>query len=160
MEVRPGGRKLTGLSAQMGDLGQPPPPFELEAHWNLQGELQRFYDEVAFHGTRLQGISSLQKAGDGGLVGMVRTSIPRDWVPGDPRSRWHLDPLVIDSCLQLSIRVQRQHGRPVLPHAVGEITLQTQLSPGLVEARVRALEVREEGPAADVMLYQNGRLVG
>jgi 8-amino-7-oxononanoate synthase len=161
MEVRSGGRKLTGMSAQMGELGQPPAPVEMESQWNLQGELQRFYDEVAFHGTRLQGISSLQKAGDAGLVGMVRTSIPRDWVPGDPRSRWHLDPLVIDSCLQLCLYwVHRQHGRPVLPHAIGEITLQTQLSPGLVEARVRALEVKEEGPAADVMLYQNGRLVG
>lgn len=161
MEVRPGGRKVLGLSAQLGELGQPPHPFDIEAQWNLQGELPRFYGELAFHGTRLQGISALLKAGDCGLVGMVRTSIPRDWVPGDPRSRWHLDPLVIDSCLQLALYwVQRQHNRPVLPSGIGEITLQTQLAPGLVEARVRALDVTEEGPAADVMLYQNGRLVG
>ena len=161
MEVRPGGRKVLGLSAQIGDLGQPPAPVDIDAQWNLQGELQRFYSDLAFHGTRLQGISAFIKAGDGGLIGMVRTSIPRDWVPGDPRSRWHLDPLVIDSCLQLCLYwVQRQHNRPVLPSGIGEITLQTQLTPGLVEARVRALDVKEEGPAADVMLYQNGRLVG
>jgi len=161
MEIRTGGRKILGLSAQIGDLGQPPAPVDFDAQWNLQGELQRFYSDLAFHGTRLQGINALIKAGDGGLIGMVRTSIPRDWVPGDPRSRWHLDPLVIDSCLQLCLYwVQRQHNRPVLPSGIGEITLQTQLTPGLVEARVRALDVKEEGPAADVMLYQNGRLVG
>lgn len=161
LEVRPGGRKVLGLSARVGDLGCPPQVRDPQPEWEVQGEIRRFYEEETFHGTRLQGIVSLQRAGSQGVVGMVRTSIPRDWSPGDPRVRWHLDPLVIDSCLQLALYlVKKVYQRSVLPSGIDEITLQTQLTPGLVEARVVALPLQEEGPAADVFLYQNGRLVG
>jgi 8-amino-7-oxononanoate synthase len=160
-EIRNGGRKVLGISAQLGDLGQPPESREPAAEWDVSGELKKFYEEGTFHGTRLQGIASIQKASEAGVVGMVRTSVPRDWVPGDPRLRWHLDPLVIDSCLQLALYlVKKVYRRPVLPSGMAEITLQTQLTPGLVEARVVALPLEEEGPAADVFLFQNGRLVG
>jgi len=161
-EVRGGGRESLTVSARVGDLGQPPVhPGEIQSQWDLDGELQRFYSEVTFHGTRLQGIHSLLRADSQGVAGMVRTSIPSEWVPGDLRPRWHLDPLVIDSCLQLAFWwVHHEHGRAVLPCAISEIALMAQFAPGLVEAQVFALPVTEEGPAADILLYQKGRLVG
>lgn len=161
-EVRSGGKEVLSISARVGDLGQPPAyPEAIRSDWDLQGTLDRFYEEVTFHGSRLQGISNLLRASGQGVVGVVRTSVPSEWASGDPRPRWHLDPLVIDSCLQLALYwVHQEYQRPVLPCAISEISLLTQFAPGLVEAHVYALPLNEEGPSADILLYQNQRLVG
>jgi 8-amino-7-oxononanoate synthase len=161
-DVRPDGREVLVMSARQGVLGQAPvPAAEIEPGWDLQGELQRFYREQTFHGTRLHGIARLEKAGPQGVVGMVRTSIPRDWAPSDPRARWHFDPLVVDSSLQLALYwVMKQYKRAVLPHAIEEVALQVQLQAGLVEARVYPRNDSELGPIADVLLYQSNRQVG
>lgn len=161
-DVRPDGREVLIMSGRKGALAEAPPTLsDIEAEWELDGELQRFYREQTFHGTRLQGIVRLERASSRGIVGMVRTSIPRDWAPSDPRARWHLDPLVIDSCLQLALYwVVRRLGRAVLPHAIAEVAMQTQMVAGLVEARVFPRPDSELGPTADVMLYQSNRLIG
>lgn len=161
-DVRPDGRELLIMSARVGVFNRPPTPaHEIEAEWDLTGELARFYREVTFHGTRLQGIASLEKGGSRGVVGSVRTSIPRDWIPGDPRSRWNLDPLVVDSCLQLALYwVTRHCKRAVLPWAIAEIAMQGQLSPGLVDVRLYHMGTTDMGPVADVIMSQSGRVVG
>ncbi len=160
LELR-GSRRVVALKATLRELEPSPIAFDIEPEWQLEeGELARFYSEVTFHGSRLEGIHSVLRVGPQGIVGRVRTSIPRDWIPGDPRSQWHLDPLVIDGCLQLALLgIHRVHGRGALPSRIEEVTLLSQFTTGLLEARVRSLGVNDEGPRADIQLYQNGRLV-
>lgn len=145
-ELETGGGQIL-LSAEIGLLGRAPLPLELDADWEVENWSS-------------DGICQVLAIGEQGLVATVKTSLPREWIPGDPRSRWHLDPLVLNSCLELAGHwAFRKHGRHFAPTAIGEVTRLTNWSQGTLEVHLRA-RADGERPAADALLYQEGRLVG
>ncbi|MFT7518925.1 MAG: 8-amino-7-oxononanoate synthase [Kiritimatiellia bacterium] len=93
--------------------------------------LRSFYDDVTFHGPLLQGIESIDAVADDNVRGLVRAGTPIEWIPASSRQAWAIDPLVLDSAMQLSgyvawIRYQRA-GTPV---AMGRYVQLAAFEPG------------------------------
>ncbi|HEV8323184.1 MAG TPA: aminotransferase class I/II-fold pyridoxal phosphate-dependent enzyme [Myxococcota bacterium] len=63
--------------------------------------LDEFYRRHTFHGPLLQGVVRVEELGDAHVVGWVRTSTPRAWIPGATRDAWAADPLALDASFQL-----------------------------------------------------------
>lgn len=68
----------------------------------LPFDLETFYRSHTFHGPMLQGIERIEKMTKGGIVGLVRTSRPSDWLENTEREAWVFDPLAVDSSFQLA----------------------------------------------------------
>src|SRR5699024_6310078 len=64
--------------------------------------LERFYNELTFHGPLLAGIEEIHGVGENFVYGRVRVGTPKDWVPASQESAWTLSPLAIDSALQMA----------------------------------------------------------
>jgi hypothetical protein len=60
------------------------------------------YEDLLFHGPRFQGIEEL-RLGRNGATGILRTAAPDTLVDVPPGASWLLDPLVVDSALQLQV---------------------------------------------------------
>lgn len=79
--------------------------------------LETFYSDVTFHGPMLQGLTAIDGIGEDFVRGRLRPGSPKAWIPGSDRDRWAVDPLALDSAMQLSgyvawVRYQRA-GTPV-----------------------------------------------
>ncbi|MFK7930914.1 MAG: aminotransferase class I/II-fold pyridoxal phosphate-dependent enzyme, partial [Myxococcota bacterium] len=79
--------------------------------------LADFYSDVTFHGPLLQGLTALDGIGEDFVRGRLRAGTPKAWIPGSKRAQWSVDPLALDSVMQLSgyvawVRYQRA-GTPV-----------------------------------------------
>ena len=76
-----------------------------------------FYAQVTFHGPLLAGVQSLDGVGDDFARGRIRGGVPSAWIPGTSRTQWSVDPLALDSAMQLSAMVAwsryRRAGTPV-----------------------------------------------
>ncbi|MBN2799865.1 MAG: aminotransferase class I/II-fold pyridoxal phosphate-dependent enzyme [Deltaproteobacteria bacterium] len=100
--------------------------------------LAEFYRDITFHGPLLQGIVSIDAVGDDFVLGRVRTGTPSDWSAADPRARFHLDPLVLDSAMQLSAYVAwTRYGRAGTPVSMKRYTQLRPLPAGELLAEVR-----------------------
>ncbi len=88
-------------------------PFEgsLEAPPRIEGgaapslSLDDFYRDVTFHGPLLQGATGIDGVGEGFIRGRVRVGDPKDWEPATSRRRFTIDPLALDSAMQLAAHV-------------------------------------------------------
>ncbi|MCU1257565.1 MAG: beta-ketoacyl synthase, partial [Bryobacterales bacterium] len=61
------------------------------------------YESWLFHGPLFEGIQDIEAMGENGIIGALRPSSPAMFLAGSPSSDWLIDPLVIDSGLQLLI---------------------------------------------------------
>lgn len=100
--------------------------------------LAEFYGGITFHGPLLQGITAIEAVGADFVRGRVRPGTPRAWIPGTTRSRFAVDPLALDSAMQLSgyvawVRYQRA-GTPV---GIGRLVQLRPLPEGELIAEVR-----------------------
>ncbi|MCB9665585.1 MAG: aminotransferase class I/II-fold pyridoxal phosphate-dependent enzyme [Alphaproteobacteria bacterium] len=116
--------------------------------------LREFYDHVTFHGPKLQGIERIERVGDDFVVGVVRTGQPRAWSPGTAREAFVVDPLALDSALQLAAYVAwiryRRAGTPV---SIGRLSLLAPLAPATAHAaEVWFGEASEDRFSATVVL--------
>ncbi|MFT5434208.1 MAG: malonyl CoA-acyl carrier protein transacylase, partial [Myxococcota bacterium] len=99
--------------------------------WREGGEspklsLQSFYDDHTFHGPLLQGITHLDSVGVDFIQGRLKRGERSDWVPAESES-WQVDPLVLDSAMQLTAYVAfTRFGRAGTPVSIGKLT---QLAP-------------------------------
>jgi len=79
--------------------------------------LDRFYAEVTFHGPLLAGIRSVDGVGSDFVRGRIATAMPSEWAPDTRREAFTVDPLALDSAMQLAALVawDRTHraGTPV-----------------------------------------------
>jgi 8-amino-7-oxononanoate synthase len=77
----------------------------------------RFYAEATFHGPLLAGISAFDAVGSDFIRGRVHGTHPTAWTPGTDRTAFAIDPLALDSAMQLAASVAwtRYHraGTPV-----------------------------------------------
>ncbi|TNE85927.1 MAG: aminotransferase class I/II-fold pyridoxal phosphate-dependent enzyme [Deltaproteobacteria bacterium] len=89
--------------------------------------LADFYDGKTFHGPLLQGITRIDAVSEDFVRGKVRIGQPREWIPGTRREAWSVDPLAMDSAMQLSAYVAwLRYGRAGTPVGLGRYV---QLAP-------------------------------
>jgi acyl transferase domain-containing protein/NAD(P)H-dependent flavin oxidoreductase YrpB (nitropropane dioxygenase family)/NADP-dependent 3-hydroxy acid dehydrogenase YdfG len=74
-----------------GDM--PPFPMSVEAA----------YRDLLFHGPLFQGIEAIEGMDERGAISALRPSNPRDCVAGAQGSGWLLDPVLLDSALQVQV---------------------------------------------------------
>lgn len=115
--------------------------------------LREFYDEVTFHGPLLQGIERIEAVGKDFVRGVVRTGTPKRWIPDTDRARWSIDPLVLDSAMQLSgyvawTRFQRA-GTPV---SIGRYVQLQPFPEGELTAEVRFGDAEGDRFSGDIYL--------
>ena len=103
MELRHGAKKSLAYRARVRAFtGQAPTPEPTVGGDASPLELATFYDDITFHGPLLQGITAVEGVGKNFIRGRVRTGTPAEWIPGSSRAAWVIDPLVLDSAMQLS----------------------------------------------------------
>ncbi len=99
--------------------------------------LSEFYGGITFHGPLLQGITEISAVGEGFIRGRVRTGSPDTWVPGTNRAAFTIDPLVLDSAMQLSgIVAWTRFGRAGTPIGIGRYVQLAPLPEGELIAEV------------------------
>jgi malonyl CoA-acyl carrier protein transacylase len=59
------------------------------------------YEQWLFHGSLFAGITEILAMGDNGIIAKLRPSRPGDLIESPPHHSWLVDPVVIDSALQL-----------------------------------------------------------
>ncbi|MEZ4264925.1 MAG: aminotransferase class I/II-fold pyridoxal phosphate-dependent enzyme [Myxococcota bacterium] len=153
-ELRAGARDTLSYSAKVVSQPEIPStrtPREGGAPPSLT--LQSFYSGITFHGPLLQGITSIETVGDDFIRGRVRTSRPADWIPASDREAWAIDPLTLDSALQLAGYVAWvRHGRAGTPVGIRRYTQLAPLPAGEVSAEVWFDDGDEDRFTATVML--------
>jgi NAD(P)-dependent dehydrogenase (short-subunit alcohol dehydrogenase family)/acyl carrier protein len=66
--------------------------------------LEQVYDQILFHGKALRGLQRLSRLSDLEMAARISPAPPpADWMEQPLRSRWIMDPLVIDSAFQMAI---------------------------------------------------------
>jgi hypothetical protein len=108
---------------------------------------QSIYRDHLFHGPAFQGVRDLQSMEPAGAQALLQPSHPRDCLRSEHATDWLLDPVVVDSALQLQLVWSRLHwGLTLLPLELAEMTVTTSPTPrhGLVrhEMTIRADSVR------------------
>jgi hypothetical protein len=89
-----------------------PPPFEplsLTKGYTLSMDLSEIYRQWLFHGPLFQGIHQVNHMGIDGVVAVLASSSPQGWISDASQERWLIDPLMLDSGLQLLILWSREH---------------------------------------------------
>jgi hypothetical protein len=89
-----------------------PPPFEsrLPAEGrSLSIGVSEIYRQWLFHGPLFRGIHQVSHVGTDGVAAVLASSSPQGWIPDASQEHWLIDPLMLDSGLQLLILWSRQH---------------------------------------------------
>ena len=98
--------------ARLG-AGLPPPPaieaLSLMEQVSLPFTLEEVYRQWLFHGPLMAGIAEIKGVGANGITGYLVPSIPERCLLGAPQGAWIIDPVVMDSALQLIIVWSRMH---------------------------------------------------
>ncbi len=113
-----------------------------------------FYDGATFHGPLLQGVVRIDEAGADFVLGAVRAGSPRAWTPTSPRAAFTVDPLALDSVMQLAAAVAyvRFH-RAGTPVRIGRVVVNAPLVAGHVyAAEARFGETRDDRFTATLIL--------
>lgn len=67
------------------------------------------YEQWLFHGPIFAGIVEVEAVGDNGVIAQIAPSTPRRCLVGSPPGEWLIDPVMVDSALQLIILWARVH---------------------------------------------------
>jgi acyl transferase domain-containing protein/NAD(P)H-dependent flavin oxidoreductase YrpB (nitropropane dioxygenase family) len=85
----------------------PKPPalgtFSLGQEMSLPFPVDEVYRRWLFHGPLMAGISEVQGIGNDGIAGRIVPSAPERCLLGAPQGSWLIDPVVMDSALQMII---------------------------------------------------------
>ncbi len=141
-----------------------PDPPALAAPRPLSVSIEEAYRELLFHGPLFQGIVAIDSLDEGGASAVLRGSEPARCVAGAEGRRWLLDPVLIDSALQVQVLWARlQWDVTLLPAQIGAYVAADAAAPG---ERVRhELRLRAESSAplchANHWFFgEDGRLLG
>jgi len=95
------------------DAGLPTPPsmeaLSLVDEVSLPLTLEEVYRQWLFHGPLMAGIAEIKGIGANGITGYLIPSYSGKCLLGAPQSPWIIDPIVLDSALQLVIVWSRIH---------------------------------------------------
>jgi 8-amino-7-oxononanoate synthase len=117
-------------------------------------DLQTFYREVTFHGPLLAGLTAIDSVAADTARGTVRVTTPDAWIPGTNRRQWAIDPLAVDSAMQLAATVAwARYKRAGTPVAIGRVTVLRALpSHGTLTVDVHFGEQSEDRFSASFVL--------
>jgi 8-amino-7-oxononanoate synthase len=102
-EIRVGPKKALAYRAKVQPwTGEYSDPGQVQGGQPPAMSLESFYGEITFHGPQLQGIQSLDAESEDFIRGKIRTSNPTQWIPASDRTAWAIDPLALDSVMQMS----------------------------------------------------------
>jgi len=115
--------------------------------------LERFYQELTFHGPLLAGIEEIQGVGDDFVYGRVRTGTPQEWIPASEERAWTISPLAIDSAMQMAGLVAfHREGRAGTPLSIERLAILAPITAPVVTAEVRFGELVENRFQASLAL--------
>lgn len=80
-----------------------PTPFDLSSRRSLSITVAEAYAQWLFHGPLWAGITEVEAVGDNGIIATLSPSSPRRCLLTVPDSSWLIDPVMVDSGLQLLI---------------------------------------------------------
>jgi acyl transferase domain-containing protein/NAD(P)H-dependent flavin oxidoreductase YrpB (nitropropane dioxygenase family) len=135
-------------SPDVGEIATVPPLSEIYGKW-------------LFHGPLFQGIKQIEAIGSNGVVGLVRTSKASDCLTGAGTSDWVIDPIMLDSAMQLGGIWARQFlDITVLPTGFRRLTQFSIPKEGQLGVRVfMSPDSGVTGLTCDVAVYDsNGSL--
>lgn len=103
-ELRQGDKSALAYRARIRPLTAPAAPAATRPEGGSPPSLllKEFYAGITFHGPMLQGITAIERVGDGFVRGKVKIGKPSTWSSRDGRSAFAVDPLAFDSAMQLS----------------------------------------------------------
>ena len=79
-------------------------------------DVSEFYAKHSFHGPRIQAIQKVEGVGKAAVIGYVKTSTPKDWIPDSASTSWSVDPMVVDGALQLVLYfLKSKHNKAAYP---------------------------------------------
>ncbi|MFT4622878.1 MAG: acyl transferase domain-containing protein/7-keto-8-aminopelargonate synthetase-like enzyme [Myxococcota bacterium] len=124
-EIRVGPDRALAYRARVSAGGEPPAQVARHAGGApSELDVKTFYRQVTFHGPLLAGLVDIEGVSDTTARGTVRTTSPDRWIPDTARSSWSLDPLALDSAMQLAATVAwTRYRRAGTPVSIGRITL-------------------------------------
>jgi hypothetical protein len=103
----------------------------LEGAGPLPMSVAEVYRTMLFHGKTFQGIVSVDAIGPKGARATLRPSSPQLCLSGNVAGEWLIDPVVIDSALQVVVVWARLHwGVTLLPAAANTYQRLGSLHPG------------------------------
>ncbi len=142
-EIRVGDRKALAYRARIvpftGDPSEITDQYGPISGGDAPGlALEAFYDGITFHGPLLQGITAIDAVGPRFVRGRVKTGTPTGWIPASKRARFSVDPLALDSVMQLSGYVAwTRFSRAGTPVGFSRLVQLAPLPDGEVIAEVR-----------------------
>lgn len=161
VDQRPGGREVAVFSAMLATPGESPTDLTPGEDRPPRLSLEEFYGQHTFHGPLLQAVTRVTGMTTTSVSGVVQGSRPGEWIPGESRTRWDLDPKAIDGAFQLAIFwAQCLEGRGLLPRSVDEVTLLEPLPVGPIQVRIDLGGIDEEGVTGTIHMYETGRKLG
>jgi acyl transferase domain-containing protein/NAD(P)H-dependent flavin oxidoreductase YrpB (nitropropane dioxygenase family)/NAD(P)-dependent dehydrogenase (short-subunit alcohol dehydrogenase family)/acyl carrier protein len=104
-----------------GDVGVQPEPLADLAQFPM--EISEAYRDLLFHGPLFQGIQTINGMDERGATALLRPSQPAGCVSGADGMQWVLDPVLLDSALQMQVIWARlQWDVTLLPAEIGGCT--------------------------------------
>lgn len=139
-------------------------PITLQESGPFPIPISEAYDKQLFHGPIWQGIESIETIGKNGIIGRLRPSRPETFIQGASSAQdWIIDPLVVDSGLQLILLwMRKQYDMTPLP---SQIRKYVRIESGQADESLRCeIQVNQGGKGikeADLFFIKpNGRLFG
>ncbi len=152
-EIRFGDKDTLAYRARVAPAAAPEIPAQLQGGKASELSVADFYRDVTFHGPLLAGIQSMDGVGTEFARGRVAGGRPSGWIPASKRQKWAVDPLVLDSAMQLSAMVAwTRYKRAGTPVGIGRYV---QLSPaptGDITVDVHFGEATDDRFAANFVL--------
>jgi acyl transferase domain-containing protein/NAD(P)H-dependent flavin oxidoreductase YrpB (nitropropane dioxygenase family)/NAD(P)-dependent dehydrogenase (short-subunit alcohol dehydrogenase family)/acyl carrier protein len=143
--------------------GPTPPRWTPKDPRPLGMSLDEIYDKWLFHGPLFAGITEVGILGQNGITGRIAPSSPKRLLAESPEARWRIDPVMLDSALQLAIVWTRKYlDMTPLPSRFGRYSWYGRPRGNEVECEV---EVLSHGPGPSIhsrMVFRNtdGTLIG
>ena len=130
-------------------------------------EVQEAYRQWLFHGPIFQGITEIEGIGTNGILARLSSSSPKDCLAGVPEqmatSKWIIDPVVIDSGLQLIVLWVRENlGMTPLPTRMYRHRRFGSMSGQKVDCQVHARIGSASNTVINTLVFfgEDGRLLG
>jgi NAD(P)-dependent dehydrogenase (short-subunit alcohol dehydrogenase family)/acyl carrier protein len=120
-----GGRRHYQAVVELGDDEQPEPgagaaPAPLPDLRPFPMSVEDAYRDLLFHGPLFQGIQAFEGLDERGARALLRPSTPGAWLPAADGLEWLLDPVLLDSALQVQVVWARlQWDVTLLPAEIG-----------------------------------------
>jgi hypothetical protein len=113
-------------------------PLELTSGRDLPMPLEQAYQSFLFHGPRFQRILRVEQIGENGVIGVLGSSLADSCLADAQGAEWLLDPVMLDSGLQLAqIWARLYWDTTALPMGFRSLRLFGPLPKGSVECRAR-----------------------